>query len=303
LLVGKNHFGADVSAGSASERKPEQAFRGEQMGESASIVPGGSQMNITENQLQQAGRKEAVTILAERIIHDLNNTLSSILGFAQLVKMGLSLGANVDEDLDEVLKAGLKARDLVNQIVTFSRQGGVRKTPVEVALLIKAAMKRIRALLPASIEIRFHQGDFKGKILADPVQVQHVLVILCSVVSHAMKEKAGLLEIRLRDMRLDKKHVMRHTGMKPGRYLHMRIGDAGYGMPEDIAAHIFDPVRTSGCGADLFPGLTLVQDTVREMGGAVSACNESENGIVFHILFPEYEMKPDEEANVSIIDY
>ncbi len=90
-------------------------------------------------------------------------------------------GANVDKDLDEVLNAGLKARDLVNQILNFIRQAGVQKMPVEVTLLIKETMKLIRALLPASIEISFHSGDFKGKILTDPVQFHHILIILCSM--------------------------------------------------------------------------------------------------------------------------
>ena len=260
-------------------------------------------MKKTENQLQQASQKEVITILAGKIIHDLNNTLSSILGFAELVKMGLSLGANVDKDLGEVLNAGLKARELVNQILTFIRQGGVQKMPVEVTLLIKVAIKLVRALLPASIEISFQPGIFKGLILTDPVQFHHILIILCSIVSHAMKGKAGLLEIRLQDMRLDKKNFMQHIDLKPGQYLHLSVGDAGDGIPKDIMAHIFDPLRTSACREALFPGLSLVQGMVREMGGAISVCNESEMGTIFHMLFPKYEKKLDEEAYGSIIDY
>jgi len=260
-------------------------------------------MEKTETQLQQASQKAAIDAIAGGMIHDINNILSSILGFAELAKMGLKSGVTVDKDLDEVLKAGLKARELVNQILTFIRQGGVQKMPVEITLLIKTAMKLIRALLPASIEISFQSGVFKGLILTDPVQFHHILIVLCSIVSHAMKENAGLFEIRLQDMRPDKTNVAQHIDLKPGQYIHLSIGDAGYGMPKDTMAHIFDPLRTSACSEGLFPGLSLVQGTVREMGAAISVCNESEKGIIFHILFPKYEKKPDEEAYGSIIDY
>jgi two-component system, cell cycle sensor histidine kinase and response regulator CckA len=259
-------------------------------------------MQKTEHQFQQASQEEAIISLTGRIIHDLNNTLSSILGFAELVKMGLSIGENVDKDLGDILSAGLKARDLVNQLFISNRQVSVQKMSVEITLLIKESIKLIRALLPASIEISFRPGVFKGFILTDPVQFHRILIILCSVVSHTMKEKAGLIEIRLQHMRIGDKTVLQHINLIPGRYLQMSIGDAGHDMPKDTTAHLVVPLSTP-VREDLFPGLSLVRGMVREMGGAIPVCNESEKGTIFHILFPEYEKKSGEESNGSIIDH
>lgn len=256
-----------------------------------------------DTQLQQARQKEAIGTLAGGLIHDLNNVLSSILGFTELAKMGLRRGASVEKDLNEVLKAGKRARDLVNQILTFIRQAGIQTMPIEAVLLIKEAIKLIRALLPASIEICFQPGVFMGKILADPVQFHQILIILCSNASHAMKEKAGLLVIRLRDIKLDDKNILQFIDLKPGQYLQLSIGDMGDGIPKETCERIFDPFHVPSCREISFPGLSRVQGIVREMGGSISVCNESEMGTFFHVLFPKYEKESDEEANGSIIDY
>jgi nitrogen-specific signal transduction histidine kinase len=259
-------------------------------------------MQKTEHQFQLASQQEAIMSLSGRIIHDLNNILSSILGFAELVKMGLSIGETVDKDLGEVLSAGLKARDLVNQLFIFNRQTSAQKMPVEVTLLIKESIKLIRALLPASIAISFRPGVFKGVVLTDPVQFHRILIILCSVASHTLKEKAGLLEVRLQHMCSGDKNVLQHINLKPGQYLQMSIVDAGHDMPKDTAAHMVVPLSTP-VREDLFPGLSLVQGMVKEMGGAISVCNELEKGTIFHLLFPEYEKQSGEESNGSIIDH
>ncbi len=156
-------------------------------------------------------------------------------------------------------------------------------------------------MLPASIEIRFHSGSFKGEISADPVQFHRILLILCVNASHAMKKKTGLLEIRLQDVGRDEKVLQ--ADLKPGRYLLLSIGGAGEGMPKETIARIFDPLHRSACTAGSFPGLSLVQDIAGQMGGAISVCDESETGIIFHVLFPKYEKESDEESNGSIINY
>lgn len=242
-----------------------------------------------QTQLQDAIQKRTISTLIGGLIHDLNNILSSILGFTELAKMGISNGVNVEKDLDEVLKAGLRARDLVSQILIFIRQTGIQKIPIEATLLIKEAIKFIKALLPASIEISFQPGVFHGKILTDPVQFHQILIVLCVNASHAMEQKVGFLEIRLQDMSIDDKNVPRHIDLKPGQYLHLSIGYTGYDMPKEILERIFDPFRTPECRDDSFPGLSLVQSLVRDMGGAIILCNESEKGTLFHVVFPKCE--------------
>lgn len=257
---------------------------------------------VIETQLQQASQKEAIAVFSNGMIHDINNIMSSVLGFAELAKIGLGSGAAVEKDLDEALKAAKKARDLIGQIEPFMRQVGIRTMPIAVVPFIKGARKLIRALLPASIEIRFHSGSFMGEISADPVQFHQILLILCVNAAHAMKKKTGLLEIRLQDMGCDDMSALQ-ADLKPGRYLLLSIGDAGEGMPKETFARISDPLRKSACTAGSFPGLSLVQDIAGQMGGAISVCDESETGIIFHVLLPKYEKESDEESNGSIINY
>jgi signal transduction histidine kinase len=251
-----------------------------------------------ETQLQQAGQKQAMAALAGGMIHDVNNVLSSVLGFAEFVKIGLSSGENVEKDLDEALKAAMKARTLVSQIETFIRQAGIQKMPIEVTLLIKEAIKFIRALLPASIEISFRPGAFKGIILADPVQFHKILIILCANALHAMKGNAGMLEIRLQDMSLDDKRFPKDVGIKPGQYFQLSIGDTGDGMTkEPPIERTFDPCGTPASIEVYSPGFSLVQSIAREMDGTISVCNEPEKGTIFYGFFPKYEKRSDQESN------
>jgi two-component system, cell cycle sensor histidine kinase and response regulator CckA len=260
-------------------------------------------MEKIETQLQQTGQKDAIDAIAGGMIHDINNILSSILGFAELAKMGLRNGANVEKDLDEVVNAGLKARALVNQLSEFIRHARIRSMPIEVSLLIKETMKLLRVLLPASIVISFQPGDFKGKILANPVQFHHILIILLVHLSYAMKQQAGQFEICLKNTSLDDKNAQQFIGLKPGKYLQLSIVDRGKGMSAEILERSDAPFLTPECKESDFPGLFLVQGIVREAGGAVSFCKVSESGNIFQILFPKYEKDSDEETNGSIIDY
>jgi signal transduction histidine kinase len=254
-------------------------------------------MEKTETQLQRASQKEAIDAISGEMIHEINNILSSILGYADLAKMGLKTGANVEKDLDQVLNAGLRARALVSQLLDFIRQAGIRTMPIEVALLVKETVKDLRPLLPAAIEIGFHSGDFNGKILADPVQFHRILIILCLNAAHAKKKKSGLIEISLKDKGLSDKNVQQHIDLKSGKYLRLNIADRGNGVPKEILE------RLSAPKTDAFPGLSLVQGILREMGGDISVCSRSQKGSIFNIYFPKYEKESGEEAYGAIIDY
>jgi signal transduction histidine kinase len=260
-------------------------------------------MEKTETQLQRASQKEAIDAISGEMIHEINNILSSILGYADLAKMGLKTGANVEKDLDQVLNAGLRARSLVSQLLDFILQAGIRTMPIEAALLIKETVKHLRPLLPAAIEISFHSGDFKGKILADPVQFHRILIILCLNAAHAKKKKSGLIEISLKDKGLSDKNVQQHIDLKSGKYLRLNISDRGNGMPKEILESLSAPFCIPAYKADAFPGLSLVQGIVREMGGDISVCSRSQKGSIFNIYFPKYEKESGEEAYGAIIDY
>jgi signal transduction histidine kinase len=250
-------------------------------------------MEKTETQLQQVRQEETVNAIACRMIHDINNILSSILGFGELAKIGLRNGVAVEKDIVEVVNASLRARDLASRLMVFLRHADTRRIPIDVVPLIKETMKLLRAMIPASNEIRFHPGDFKGKILADPVQFQHILIIVCSNVSHAMKKKNGQIEISLKDINHDDKNVQRRIGLKPCKYLQLLITGRTKGMPSEILDRNFAPSSTPECKESANPGLFLVQDMVREMGGAISVWEKPGKGIIFHILFPKYETESD----------
>lgn len=259
-------------------------------------------MEKTETLLQQATRKAVFDAIAFGMIHDINNILSSILGFAELAKMGFKIGANVEKDLDEVLTASLHARESAGRLSAYIRQAGIRATPVDVVLLIKETLKLLKALLPAAIGFSFHSGEAKGKILADPVQFHHILIILCVNVSHAMGKKAGRLEIYLKDTRHGDKNIPEGIDLKPGQYFQMSIADTGNGMHAEKLERMYAPFRTPDWEG-LFPGLFLAQGLVREMGGAISVCDKFEKGTIFHMLFPKYANESDEAVYGAITDH
>jgi signal transduction histidine kinase len=118
-----------------------------------------------------------------------------------------------------------------------------------------------------------------------------------------MKEKAGLIEIRLLEMRIDKKRFPQYIGMRPGQCFQLSIGDTGDGMPKETLERTFVPCGTPANIESYSPGLSLVQRIVREMDGAIFVSNEPEQGTVFQVVFPKYEKESDQESNGSIIDY
>jgi two-component system, cell cycle sensor histidine kinase and response regulator CckA len=250
-------------------------------------------MEKTETQLQQASQKEAVNATAYGMIHDINNILSSILGFAELAKIGLRSGVAVEKDLVEVVNAGLRARDLVSRLLVFVRHADTRRIPIDVVVLIKETLKLLRAMMPTSIEISFHPGEFKGRILSDPVQFQHILIIVCSNVSHAMKKKTGQIEIGLKYINHDDKNDQRNIDLEPGKYLQLGITGRTNGMPSEILERNYVPLSTPEYSESANPGLFLVQDMVGEMNGAISVWKKPGKGIIFHILFPKNETESD----------
>ncbi len=144
-----------------------------------------------EMQLAQAQKMEAIGTLAGGIAHDFNNILSSVLGDAGLARMKLDSGQSLDEELNGIMKAGVRARDLVKQILTFSRLNDIRRTPQDLAPLVRETLKFLRASLPSTISIQQELPDACSTVLADPTQIQQIVMNLCTNAAYAMKEKGG----------------------------------------------------------------------------------------------------------------
>jgi signal transduction histidine kinase len=150
-----------------------------------------------EAQLRQVQKMQAIGTLAGGIAHDFNNILAAILGYSELALYDVPQGSRMQRHLEEVLAAGKRARDLVQQILAFSRKRPLERQPVRLDLLISDALRMIRASLPSTITIQLHLEPIAGTVLADPTQLQQVLMNLCTNAEYAMRETGGVLDVRL----------------------------------------------------------------------------------------------------------
>jgi len=251
-----------------------------------------------ETQLLQAQKMESIGTLAGGIAHDFNNILAAILGHTQLADFDLPEGMKAKQNLKEVLKSIQRAKDLVSQILTFGRKSGLERKPVQISLIVKEALKLLRASLPTTIEIRQHIDDNTGVADADPTQIHQVLMNLCTNASHAMMEKGGVLEVVLTSVDFSDQEIDSDQDLEPGPYLMLTIRDTGHGMNRETLERIFDPYFTTkekGVGTGL--GLATTHGIVKSHGGAITVESEPGIGSSFNIYLPviEREIIPEED--------
>ncbi len=240
------------------------------------------------SQLRQAQKMEAIGTLAGGIAHDFNNILQSIFGYTEIAGLQISQGKNPNEALDNILTASQRAKGLINQILSFSRQTEQEKQAVQINLIVKEVLKLIRASLPSTIEISGNNLNNDAVVEADPIQIHQVIMNLCTNAHHAMREAGGKLEISLITNQLDPAQAAQLGGIKPGSYIELLISDTGHGIPKEYIDRIFDPYFTSkekGEGTGL--GLAVVHGIVSSHGGAISVESKIGEGTTFHVLFPE----------------
>ena len=253
-----------------------------------------------EYQLQQAQKMEAIGTLAGGIAHDFNNILSVIIGYTELILMNANVDAEVRQNLKEVFNASKHARDMVKQILAFSRQNKQERKPIQVAHIAKEAIKMLRASLPATISIQQHIEKDTGVIEADPTQIHQVLMNLCTNAAHAINEKDGVLKISLGNVELDQKAAADIPNLKAGSYLKLSVKDSGEGIHPDAQQQIFNPYFTTkekGKGTGL--GLAVVQGIVKSYNGAVTVESEVAKGSEFHVYLPTIRRKLTAEDEIS----
>ncbi len=240
-----------------------------------------------QEQLRQVQKMEAIGTLAGGIAHDFNNILAGILGYAELASLDIPEGSEARINLQQSIKSTHRARDLVQQILAFSRQSKQERKPLDIRPIIKEALKLLGASLPSTIEIRQNIEADWGAIEADPTQIHQVLMNLCTNAAHAMSENGGVLEVSLTKFDMDAGTSGVNSEIEPGPYLKLRVSDTGSGMPPEILSRIFDPYFTTketGKGTGL--GLAVVHGIVKSHRGAITVSSEPGKGTTFDIYFP-----------------
>ena len=253
-----------------------------------------------ENKLRQAQKMEAIGTLAGGIAHDFNNILGAIIGYAEMIRDdALAVSASV-QDINQVLKAGNRAKELVKQILAFGRQGETEFIAVQPATIIKEAIKLLRASIPTTIAIQQDIDPEAGTILADPTQIHQILMNLCTNAFHAMETHGGTLTIGL--------HKKSHSGedlgasphLPPGNYLQLSIEDSGEGIAPEVLDKIFDPYfTTKEVGKGTGMGLSMVHGIVHSIGGTITCSSRPGEGTVFHIILPTVEQHTVQESESS----
>lgn len=254
-------------------------------------------------QLQQAHKMEALGILAGGIAHDFNNILASIIGYTQISLDELPKRGLVYENLQHILKAGYRAKDLIKQVVTCARLDKEGVYATQVAPVVVETLKFLKASLPSTIQIRRYIKVDSDLIMADSTQIHQLLMNLCTNAAHAMGEDGGVLKVTLTNVVLDSVFVARHPDIPPGLYLKLSVSDTGGGIPPDIREKIFDPYFTSkdqdhGTGL----GLSVVHGIVRKHGGTITVETEVKKGSTFSVYLPVAELDPLEEPE-GVSDY
>ena len=239
-----------------------------------------------EAQLRQAQKMEALGTLSGGIAHDFNNILAAIVGFTELIQERLPKGSQEMRHAKRVLEAGLRGRDLVKQMLTFSRKTEQEKKPLRLSSVVQEAMKLLRASIPSTISVRVKVDGASELVFADSIQMQQVLMNLCTNAAHAMQEKGGILDVELSAFNASGKEWA--DGMKPGPYMRLIVRDTGVGIPAGIMDKIFDPFFTTkklGEGTGL--GLSVVHGIVKQHGGYITVTSDPGRGSVFTVYLPK----------------
>ena len=255
---------------------------------------------IMQRQLAQAQKMESIGTLAGGIAHDFNNILGGIIGYTELSKENTPQNSPVADYLNNVLKLTIRASDLISQILTFSRKSLGKENPIDIAAVLKEALKLLRSTLPQTIEIETNIDSFSAVVLGDPSSIHQIVMNLVTNSAHAIENDTGIIKISLTLERLDEKDLSGNKNARPGMFVKLTVQDNGSGIDLSIIPHIFDPFYTTkdiGKGTGL--GLSVVHGIITAHGGVIKVNSVLNEGTTFNVFLPKTEMKDIETDVVS----
>jgi len=242
-----------------------------------------------EAQLLHLQKMETIGTLAGGIAHDFNNILTPILGYTEMALEELPIESTLKYDVEQINNAATRGKDLVQQILTFSRQVDVDKKPLELHLVVKEVLNLIRASFASNIEIHHDLRTDCGTVMADATQIHQVIMNICTNAYHAMISKGGKLSIKLDVLDVDARRLKTGNKVKSGTYVRLTISDTGHGMDKQTIDRIFEPFFTKkevGSGSGL--GLSVVHGIVSSYNGAIEVQSKPGKGSKFMIYLPQY---------------
>lgn len=245
-----------------------------------------SERRRLEDRARHSQKMEAIGTLAGGIAHDFNNILLSIVGHTELARRAASHDAQQQQDLDKVLTAAERGRQLVQRILTFSRQRDVSRTPLRLERPVREALHLLRATLPAGIEMRDTLDPSTPEVLADDTQMHQIVMNLATNAAHAMAE-GGALDVRVSPVEVDAAFASRRAGLRPGRWARITVKDTGAGMTPDVLRRALEPFFTTkppGQGTGL--GLSVIHGIVESHGGAIEIQSEPGKGTRVDVYLP-----------------
>ena len=257
-------------------------------------------LDQSEKQLRHTQKMEAIGTLAGGIAHDFNNILGAILGYSELALTQAKRETKLTSYLGEVLTAGHRAKELVKQILAFSRQSDQEREAVDLNKMVQEALKMVRATLPTTIEIRSTLARESAVVFADATQIHQVIMNLCANAEFFMRTHGGELVLHVSSIDVTAASSQEFPNLKPGRYLQLVVQDSGPGMSAQVLERIFEPFfTTKSLGEGTGLGLAVVHGIIVGHGGHISATSVVGQGTTFTVLLPRLDVVlPDQIANV-----
>jgi PAS domain S-box-containing protein len=267
-----------------------------------------------EKQMVQTQKMEAMGTLAGGIAHDFNNILCAMLGMTELALTNEQVTGQTRKNLEAVLKSAGRAKDLVKQILTFSRRCDSERHPLRLRVILKECVKLLNATLPSSIEIISAVETEEDTVLADATEIHQLIMNLGTNAAHAMRTKGGRLQYRLESVELTEEQSARLSPLHAGPHVRLTVSDTGHGMSREVMDSIFDPFFTTkppGEGTGL--GLTLVHRIVTNGGGQITVDSRENAGTTFQIYLPraleavapapmKHEVQPGRYERLLVVD-